>query len=509
MLRKSLIIVFATLVGLALVFTGCEKEVVKEVPGSGWMMLIDTWASGETALTAALVSKDSKIIGTKAAITLTSALTVPAEKTLVIFAELSGKPITVEGKVYVGSDGNLIADSTNTIMVKGAGAISVEKGGKLTTDEAASVNNGATTPATVMGKAVTIVGGKLKLSPKVSDAAAASSGIATALGYISSGILDLSGATITTPTGFTPSFILAIPGVSATKALIVNAGDKEPDATTALTIKTGYVITADKSDTLAKVTNINVSDRSGFMAEAATGDATNGITVTVGETSFLQLGSIGKLKDSKVAAGGNLEAKAVVTFDASAKLAVSADAIVNNITFVGATNITALTADAFTIDSYTVPEKVKFAIPASKIFTVTKALEVNGTLSFGNDTSKVILGESASLKAGASGIFSAKAGTDDGSGIDLSVAASTVLVTSTGFTSNDATAGAAITLTTATAGTDTPTGYIIGNASFAINNATSGAPAAAVTSTTAGTGKAAAGEIKAGTGTAITLVGKK
>jgi hypothetical protein len=145
MLRRSLFIGFAALVGAAFIFTGCEKEVVKEVRVPGDMMFIDTWVNDEVELTTALKDEKSGVIGLlpSKAIQLKNELTIPAGKHVVLFSDITGNKIAVEGMLYIGAEGSLTATSSSTVSVKGAGAITVKKGGTLVIDALASVNDGA------------------------------------------------------------------------------------------------------------------------------------------------------------------------------------------------------------------------------------------------------------------------------------------------------------------------------------------------------------------------------
>jgi hypothetical protein len=130
---------------------------------------------------------------------------------------------------------------------------------------------------------------------------------------------------------------------------------------------------------------------------------------------------------------------------------------------------------------------------------------VEGTLAFVDDASKVVItGTLTSVGAGAK--FRAKAGATDGAGIKLTVAATSDLKTATGFTSPNVTAPDAVVITSAGAGGGTGVAYVIGDASFALNNASTALTVDGVTSS-AGTATDDGGGITAASGTAVILAG--
>jgi hypothetical protein len=151
----------------------------------------------------------------------------------------------------------------------------------------------------------------------------------------------------------------------------------------------------------------------------------------------------------------------------------------------------------------TVADNATVTVPAGKSLNVA----ATGKLVFTNNTSTVVLLVGASLEATDTSVLASEGTTTaDGSGISLTVAAAGTLGTPTGYTSNDPSPGASIVLTSATAGTQSATAYVIGNASFTIAGLASDAGGtAAVVSTAAAT--AAIGGITAGTGTAVILAG--
>jgi hypothetical protein len=485
MLKKSLFIGFAVLAGAALVFTACEKEVTKEVPGSGWMMLVQTWGDTQQALSEALLNPDSGVIGTKAAITLDAALTIPAGKTLVTFADINGAAITVEGKVYVGNGSALTATATNLITVKGSGSIAVEKGGVLTTNAASSVKNES--GATALGSGVAVVGGTLKFSEATDVADVAK--IGAALSYISSGTLAITSSTLA------PSALTAIT-IPADKKLTVEGTGAETSDTLSIPAWLDLTTTAN----LGTVKTLSVSGK--LTATAGTGHA-DGIALTVGEKSRLTLGTVAKLKGSTVAASGVLNIVAVTAYDANAKVAVSAGGTVNSIKFPGNTNITGGLATATaTIDSLTIPasETGYLELPAGKTLTVMGVLTVNGGLVLKAADSKVLLSAGAQATVAAGGkLYGINANKPNVTKVTLTVVATSAPTTATKAKITDS--GSVYTLTT-----EASTGIIltktVGNASFAFTDAAINALEATAAAT------AANGTFKAGAGTAIILAGK-
>ncbi|MDR2493657.1 MAG: hypothetical protein LBD24_00355, partial [Spirochaetaceae bacterium] len=175
---------------------------------------------------------------------------------------------------------------------------------------------------------------------------------------------------------------------------------------------------------------------------------------------------------------------------------------------------TTLGVDGAPDDDVTVPAGVtltiaaskKLTIPASKTLTVSGTLAVAGILAWTNNTAVLIIQAGGEVTGTAAAAFHAKAATTTGADLALTVTAASDPTTATGWTSSNATAPASVVLTTTSPAGAPGTGsaYVLGNASFAINNCTTGAAVTAVTSTV---GTPAAGGIKAGTGTAVVIIG--
>jgi hypothetical protein len=491
MLRKSLIIGFAALIGAAFIFTGCEKEVVKEVRGPGSILFVDTWVNDGDELTKALMDAKSIVIGllpdpsaTPTEITLKEPLTINEGKAVVFFRGVSGQAITVEGKAHIGAGGSLTAGSSNKISVKGAGAIVVEKGGILKTDSETSIDDGEATPVSALGTGkVTFVDTESKLE---FSSATDKASVEKAFSYLGSkGTLAITGTTVTAA----PSEIAGIVGVSETKKLIVSGTGAETADT--LSILAGLELAT--ADSLKTVKTLTVSGV--LNAPAATMDSTEA-TITVITGGEATLGVIAKLKTSSVAAGGSLTVT-TAAFDAGAKLEAASGANVNGINFTVAANITAIsTNSAVTIDSLTIPAETIFTIPAGKTLTVNGALTVNGTLAF-DATGGLKLPADASLALDATGKL--LCGTD----------VTKVILTVEGATAGTATKAKVATVsgvytvtTEAATGTGTAETKVIGNASFAFaDKEINKLPAIDAAAT------AAAGTLKAGVGTTLILAG--
>jgi hypothetical protein len=492
---------------------GCPTEAETEtvyVTADPEMIHIDVLASNEGELNQYLAEEGDLVIGVGSTITLVAALEIPEGKVVYILnsgklSTAAGFGLTVKGTVYVGIGGELDVSAAAAALT-GEGKVSVLKSsytppadvaatGTLTISAATDVNNGGTT---VLGTEQVPILGTLKYSAGATFADPAA--VVAALAYVPKGTLDV--GDVVEVKAFLPSAVAtaATGKVSAGQLLFATANGVE--TATTLTVPAGLVLTT--TDGLGTVTTLTVN--SGLIAGSAVLEDDPGATITVGAGAYAELGTVAKvLADSSVGAGGTLTA-VVTAFGDDATIAAAEGSTVNGITFPGATTVSAAAANALTIGDLTVPADGTLTVPAGKTVTVGTLLEVNGTLAFTDNTSKVILSAGASLKASATGVLSAKAGTADGSGVVLTVAATSDLGAATGFTTSNATAPAPVTVTKASANSGTGSNYAVGNASFAINNILTAAAEDGLTSTKAGT--AAAGEIKAGTDSAVVLIGK-
>jgi hypothetical protein len=491
----------------------------------------------------------------------TAELVIPKGKTVY----LAGSAITLEAHLAVEADAKLVLTSSLTtdgtgklLLVNGTvkvgmyGALAYKTAATEVTDY--TVAAGALTPGsnTVIGTKVSVLAnGSLQLATddvvttttanKFTQAEARTAAGAGHLGIVGSTALFSVSDLVALPTATrgimaTTSKTDALPnlipktahitvsgevisvGTVENRTLTVNgsltlSGAATLENATSITVgHGGSFIGNNAATTLEAVTAITVGMEGSFSATNATGAAT-GVKVVVDQIGQVTLATVAKLlQSSSVGTAGQFTVTAVTAFDTSATLAVSRGAVVNGIAFPGATAVTEIGADAFTIGNLTVPAGATFTVPAGKTFTVDKqkTLEINGTLAFTDASSKVIIEAEGSLKADEKGAFHAKAGdTTDGSAVALTVAATGNTGTATPYTSDDVAPPAAVTLTTAAGGAGSnATAYVIGNASFAVNNkVTAGSDGTAVTSTAAAS-SAAAGTITAAADSAIVLVGK-
>jgi hypothetical protein len=179
--------------------------------------------------------------------------------------------------------------------------------------------------------------------------------------------------------------------------------------------------------------------------------------------------------------------------------AVSASATTPTVTLGGSTQTTTIGAS----DTVTIPAGVTVTVDAGNI------LGVAGTLAFTDNTSVLaLIGAAGELKATATTAkFHANATTTTGADLSLTVTAGT-LTPATGWTTADASAPASVTFTSATADAGTGTAYVLGNASLAINNASTAHPVTPIVSTAVTGGSEAAGGIKAAASSAVVITGK-
>jgi hypothetical protein len=335
---QSIIAMFLVLLAGSLIVTGCSPDTeIEYVETAGGVIPFDAVVYDEPSLNAALSNSGVVYILVKDDVALTADLSIPSSKRLYLYAKLdpASSDLTVEGKVVVAETGSLIA--TNSGVVTVTGSVSVEEGGSLSIDDPASVNDGAGN--TVLGGKATFAGGALVYAAGSSPTSV--SAIETALGYVSSGVLE-----IPTGSGLKPSEAAGISGISSTKWVKIDLGSTAEDAPE-LTIPVGLDITT--TATLTSLTSLTVHGK----LSATSGKLSNsGAVLVVGQGTEVELGTIAKLNTgSSVAAGSTLTA-IVTAFDDTASLAIGAGATVNGITFPDATSATALAANKVTIGDY-------------------------------------------------------------------------------------------------------------------------------------------------------------
>ena len=281
---KKFTLVMAALVGAALVLIGCPTEAETEtkyvnVPE---MIHLDVVASSLKDLTDSLAEQGDLSIGLTGNVDLSAALTVPDGKVVYILPEaeldVGTSALTVDGIVYVG--GTLTAESTGVVKIPGSGHVGVVKGGALSVETAASVNDGATpTPVTVLGSSK--VGFASEITLTLAATGTTVNDITTALGYFSNGTLDASVSTAVK--GLKPSAAVTEFGtlVSAAKTLVIEANATE-DANT-LNVPAGLAISTDEA--LDSVTALTVNG--GLNASSGT---FGGLNANVSGTGILIAG---------------------------------------------------------------------------------------------------------------------------------------------------------------------------------------------------------------------------
>jgi hypothetical protein len=320
--QKIIMAMFLALLAGSLIVTGCSTDTETQTEYvSGRVIPFDKVVSVLSDLTDALADPDAVYILVKNNISLSGNLSIPAGKHVYLYAELdtASKDLTIGGSVVVADTGSLIADSINPVKV--TGSISVEEGGVLSIEDEDSVKDGTGT-STVLGTKVTFAGGDLAYDP--GSVFSSTGDIVTALGYMSSGVLEITGS------GLKPSEIVDSVKdiVSSTKRLSIDLGSKVEDATT-LNIPVGLAITT--TDDLSDVTNLAVN---GVLTASSGALKNSGAVLVVGPNAEVELGGVKLTEGSTIKAG--------------------ATAVINGITFPKSStdaNITAASATEVTIEN--------------------------------------------------------------------------------------------------------------------------------------------------------------
>jgi hypothetical protein len=496
------------LMGASLFVIGCSTEADPEYLPSE-MIHVDEVAGTLPVLRDHLKDDgEVRVVGVTGNIALaTTGLTVPKEKTVYILSgftlDVSTLDLTVNGIVYAGNGGTLKAESTGAVKIPAdsSGHVYVTKGGNLSVAGENNVTDGTNSVlATKVGFANE---SKLTL---LSIAAADLSDFFTT--YVTNGTLVVT--TLTSP-ALKPSDVTAIPGISSTKGLDLSSTaltTAEDQAT--LNIPATVAINAG-SLTLDTVTNLTVNG--GLSAPLATLHTSS--PVTVSGSGYLEVGNVadaialdiieGDFYNASVGTTGAITANSGLTIDEGKTRTLTGAGVApsGTVTVDGTLTIaSAAAAPAAPVGNITVNGKL--VIASASGLKVAATLAVNGTLAFADNTSKVtILG---SITAASTGVFSAKSTLTDGSAVKLTVENSSALGTAVGFTSNNATPPTAVTLLQGTANTNGgATAYIIGNASFLVNNVANTYHSADPVASTADT--PVAGTITAGASSAVVLVG--
>jgi hypothetical protein len=409
----------------------------------GWLLDREIIGGNEGEFLAALDNPLYKVIGvTTTKLTLTTNRVIPADKTVVLFAELDTATFVLEAQ------GTLVVEGSGVLTAKGGGKVRITDGyvevtnGKIDVDSVVSIYLRDIQNQAFGTSQVRFNGGTLNLDTTL----ASLDDIKTAFKWVPKGTVIIDAVTekikpsdlakiettavrrltITDPVGFvTPGDLveeLTIPAgltfetadpLPSLKSLTV-LGDLTDDAATlanveALTVAGEGVLEAEKA-TYAKLTELTVS--SAFTAPTALGALTaltveaggaftttssvggaEGITLAVANGGAASIAHINGLKAS-VIEGALTSATGYGAFDtgtsAVTPLSAVAGAVINGITFTGeTTNITALSVTEAPLSSVTTEN---FVVPASKALTIAEntALIIAPTFTFTYDGQVII-----------------------------------------------------------------------------------------------------------------------
>jgi hypothetical protein len=435
----------AALLGAALIFAGCETEAETEtkyvnvdVPVFGFTPPDDAVTASNIYLLQDLLATTSVYDHIIYAEAPSAAITVPDGKTLYLDASddidlTSAGAITVTGKLVVYN-----GTFTPGTKVTGAGTLEVEAFGELVVTDAALFTG--TTKVSVTKYALLDASGAT-----VSTEAAIKSWV----GYAGEGALSL------TVTILTPSVTLEAIGTrnvtyySGFPAGGVIVENNVLPTETSLTIPAGVSLTT--TNALAAVTSLTVNG--GLNASGATG-ATAGVTITLGNNGYADLGVVKLAANVTVPAGAQFSigdtsdfAAHTVTYKAGGRDLISDI----DLTF------SAVSSDGWTLDdNTTLAAGENIVIPASVIVPVGVTLENNGTITLESGAGLVLAGTvSSAATAGAKlkGTGSLKAGatTITGEWQALGAADTTVTIAATGAATSSIEASATTVALTASA----------------------------------------------------------
>ncbi|MDR0637760.1 MAG: hypothetical protein LBG27_02460 [Spirochaetaceae bacterium] len=285
--KKFFLFVMTALLGASLFLVGCPTEPEEKIVDRTTMIYLDVSVSDVDVLEGYLADDGKTLyIGVTGSLTLNENVVLPAKKAVYILPgaslTLSTYDLTVDGIVYVG--GTLTATNTGAVKIPGSGHVGVVKDGTLSVKNAASVNDGATTPVTVLGTGK--VGFATETFLTLADATNTIANIKAALGYFSNGTLTV--AASTEVIALKPSAAAAAFGglVSASRQLAVVADGAEDG--TAPGVPAGLVLTV--ADNLAAVATLTAD---GTLAAASGTFA--GLATATG-TGFLTAGAAGAAK---------------------------------------------------------------------------------------------------------------------------------------------------------------------------------------------------------------------
>jgi hypothetical protein len=426
-MKQSLIFVLIAVLSAGLVFVACsDGSDSGGGPSSygGWLLDREVIDGQPTTLLDALDNPLYKVIGvTTTKLTLTADMVIPADKTVVLFAELDTSTFMLEVQ------GDLVVEGSGILMAKNTGRVRI-------TDGSVEVINGTIAVTSIVSvylrdiqnqafgtSQVRFSRGTLDLSALTAKLASLDD-IKTAFSWVPKGEVIIGDVTaaikpsdlakiettavrrltlgtvgfvtpgdlaeeLTIPAGLT--FTTADP-LPSLKSLTVLGDLTATDATLAnvedLTVAGEGALDA-ASATYAKLTNLTVSSE--FEAPALSGLATltveaggdfsapsvtggdEGITLAVEQGGVAEITSINKLNPSVIA--GTLTATSFTKFDtttpnAPTPLTAADGAVINDIPFTAETKVAALSATGVTTEDFTVSASKALTIPANAVLTI-------------------------------------------------------------------------------------------------------------------------------------------
>ncbi|MDR1443573.1 MAG: hypothetical protein LBI94_01725, partial [Treponema sp.] len=379
-MKKSQLFGLLAALTAVVIFTGCptdpdieyrdkivEKEKIVEkdkIIDNDVMIHIDTLAENQAGLVAALANPayEDKVIGYDGSTALASESVTIGEKYAVYIlnggdlATGSGAGLTVEGTLWVGYGAALtVGDSSEPIVVDG-GVVNVVTGGTLSIDSADSIQDAE--GETALGTAaVSIVNGKLAYTD--GSGFDTTTKIAAALGYITSGTLDVGEVELK------PSEVTGIT-IPQNKSLIANTGDTDETATT-LIIPAGLVLTT--GDDLDSVTELTVY---GTLTASSATLKSDGAALTVGANGSASIGAATLLTST---VEGSLTLNGDLTLDTDAVLTITAQAeLSGSDKIIAAAGTITIVAEGVSYEGFTTDDT---GVAADDFWTVAEALQAD------------------------------------------------------------------------------------------------------------------------------------
>jgi hypothetical protein len=505
MRKKFFFVGTLALLGASLFIIGCRTGVETETRFEDVLQPIDAWA---TAADLQNLLNDSRFetIGVKTVLNLTVPITVPSDKTLVLYSDINVVlgGLTVKGTVIIGEAGGLIASTSGIVTVEGS--LKVLEGGTLSVDTATSVNNG-TSGTTALGTKATINGGVLKyLTIAGTGANTIKTSITTALSYVDTGTLDVGIVSLKL------SDLNGYDTLGKTLKVTANGGVEGPS--TEITIPAGLDVTiGNTGQPMANITKLTVN---GTLAGTAGVTLVNATEITVNNGGVLDFGTTTVLYDlpDMHIPGISTSGSGVIK---SAMAAAQLESLLRKAKAGGTLNIeqggtTTVTLNATTVEvqaGTTLTMKTGLMVPGNKNLTVNGTLRMNKTLEIAvnggveltTSKSKVIFNAGSSLDVKTNlGRFGEATPTNT----KITVAAASASTIPTLATVSGG--GTNMMVTTGGAGTNLSNSHIVlGTLALDFDGTN---PVAADSCLAAGSPVAArGGTLTAGTGTVITFTG--